>query len=138
MSLEKYTTLHKYAQRIAEDDLTQEQDEAATVAFAVGRVTQAIGSTIQEAAVRLHLSDNKEAVNNFHAGVSMVAEHLNTLTTEVAEMVAPFADILDEPVMQGGMKLSEAVPMFNDGTHTTLLSEAQQFIGEHLKKATEQ
>lgn len=135
MSLEKYTTLHKYAQRLAEDDLTEDQDEAATVAYAVGQVTQSIGSTIQEAAIRVHRSDNPEAVANFHAGVSHFAEQLTNMVDEVAVMIAPFADLSDEP-MAGAMK--EEAHMLDDGAHITVLREAQEFIGEHLKKATEQ
>lgn len=131
MSLEKYTTLHKYAQRLAEDDLTEDQDEAATVAYAVGQVAQSIGSTIQAAAMRVHRSDNPEAVTMFHAGVSHFAEQLGNMVDEVAVMVAPFADLTDEP-MSGPMK--EEAHMLDDGVHITVLKEAQEFTAEYLFK----
>ena len=129
MSLEKYSTLHKYVQRIAEDDLCEDQDDAAAVAYGVGQVVCSVGSTIQAAAQRLYNANNPEAVQNFHAGVSMIADHVKQMAEEVREMVAPFAEVTDG--VMGGALGNEA-HMFNDGYHNTLLNEAQLFLGEHL------
>lgn len=132
-NLEKYTTLHSYVTRIAEDDLTNDQTPAASVAYSVGQVMQSMGTTIQEAALRIHHCTDKEVVDNFYAGISMVAEQLNQVGTEIGAMVAPFAELAEELPANPEDQLRAQVCMFNDNTVPVLLSEAQMFLGEHLR-----
>lgn len=131
--LEKYVELHRYAQRIAEDDLTEASDEPATVAFAIGQVAQAIGTTIQGVAERLHNSQDEAAKQIFYAGLSEVAENLAEVAENVGVMAAPFADLresdhaVDKP-------LREEVNMFEGEIVEKILFQAQEFIGEHLRE----
>lgn len=131
MSLEKYSILHKYVQRIAEDGLTEDQDDAAAVAYGVGQVLKSAGTTLQGAATRLHQSDNAEAIQNFHAGVSVIADHIKELVEEVGAMVVPFADLV-EGYSSDDKPLKDEVNMFDDGVTTTMLGQAQLFLSEHL------
>jgi len=129
--LEKYTDLHRYATRLAEDDLTEASDEAATVAFAIGQVTCAIGSTIQGVAERIHNSNDEPAKQMFYAGLSDITERLASIGEDVGVIAAPFAD-LREGDHEVDKPLREDANMFDDKHAETILFQAQQFIGEHL------
>lgn len=129
--LEKYTELHRYATRLAEDDLTEASDEPAVVAFAVGQVACAIGSTIQGVAERIHNSQDESAKQMFYAGLSDITERLASIGDDVGVIAKPFAD-LRESEHEVDKPLQEEVNMFDDGAAEKILFQAQQFIGEHL------
>lgn len=129
-NLEKYTNLHKYAQRLAEDDLTEAQGPQATVAFTVGRVLTAVGHGVEAAAERVHNATPEQA-ERFYAAVGSVATQAQLLTAILGEVLAPMRDLTDaSPDWQSTEKLSDVAATFEDGFHNRVLEEANQFLTE--------
>jgi len=132
--LQKYAELHRYATRLAEDDLTEDQDEAATVAYSVGQIAQAVGTTIQGVALRIHKTEDPAAKEMFYAGLSEVSEQLNAICENVGVMAAPFSGLREEADSELSPQLRDSVAMFSDDAHSKVLFQAQEFIAEHLKE----
>lgn len=133
-NLSKYINLHALAQRVIEDDLTEDNSDADAVAFTVGRVVQSVGNTIEEAALRIHKVE-PEVANRFYAAVGSVAAQTQLLVAIVGEAVSTMGDVTEMDVDD---TLKDVVHLFDDGLHAKVLDEAQQFLGEHLKEGAEQ
>lgn len=134
-NIEKYAHLHKYATRLAEDDLTSEVGPEGTVAFAVGRAISSIGNAIEETAQRLHRSDNPEAVENFIDNLDHVASMAASMSRSVNSACQPFVDVTDDI---GGTPLKEAA-FVSEGSEenplTTVLFEATNYLLDRKEAA---
>lgn len=131
-NLSKYTNLHALVQRIGEDDLTEDQTPEASVAYTIGSILQSAGTTLQETALRIHNTLDKQAVDTFYAGLHDVIEHTSFVTQITGEIAAPFGGLREDPANEKEPQLREAVNMFAGTATDTVLMEAQEFLFERL------
>lgn len=134
-NIEKYAHLHKYATRLAEDDLTSEVGPEGTVAFAVGRAISSIGNAIEETAQRLHRSDNPEAVENFIDDLGGIASVAAGLARNVNHSCQPFLNVKDDIGDTPLKKAAFVSEGSEDNPLTTVLAEAAHYFIDRKEAA---